>query len=67
MVTTRSAKLLRRKDYGLKVGKSADLVVLDCFDRASAVAEIAEPILGFKRGQLTFNREPAKLNRPVGG
>ena len=67
MVTTRSAKLLRRKDYGIEVGKSADLVVLDCFDRAAAVAEVAEPILGFKRGQLTFNREPAKLNRPIGG
>ena len=67
MVTSRSAKLLRREDYGLEIGKSADLVVLDCFDRASAVAELVQPVLGFKRGRLTFNREPAKLNRPNDG
>ena len=67
MVTSRSAKLLRREGYGLEIGKSADLVVLDCFDRASAVAELVQPVLGFKRGRLTFNREPAKLNRPNAG
>ena len=65
MITNRSAELLRREDYGLEIGKSADLVVLDCFDRASAVAELAQPVLGFKRGRLIFNREPAKLNRPA--
>ena len=65
MITSRSARILRRDDYGLEVGKSADLVVLDCFDRASAVAELAQPLLGFKRGRLTFEREPAKLNRPA--
>ena len=65
MITNRSARLLRREDYGLEVGKSADLVVLDCFDRATAVAELAQPIMGFKRGRPTFKREPAKLNRPA--
>ena len=65
MITGRSARILRRDDYGLEVGKSADLVVLDCFDRASAVAELAQPLLGFKRGRLTFQREPAMLNRPA--
>ena len=64
MISSRSARLLRREDYGLEVGKSADLVVLDCFDRATAVAELAQPLLGFKRGRLTFRREPAQLNRP---
>jgi cytosine deaminase len=64
MITNRSARLLRRDDYGLETGKSADLVVLDCFDRASAVSDLAQPVLGFKRGRLTFNREPATLNRP---
>ena len=28
-ITTRSARLLNLKDYGLEVGKSADLAVLD--------------------------------------
>ena len=64
MVTNRSARLLRLDDYGLEVGKAADMVVLDCFDRLSAVAELAQPLLGFKRGRLTFKREPAVVNRP---
>ncbi|MFQ5528695.1 MAG: amidohydrolase family protein [Thermoanaerobaculia bacterium] len=64
MVTRRSAKLLNLGDYGVAVGKSADLVVLDCTDRAQAVAELATPLMGFKRGHATFRREPAQLLRP---
>jgi cytosine deaminase len=64
MVTKRSAKLMRLPDYGLEVGKSADLVVLDCTDRATAVAELVQPLWGFKRGRRTFTREPAVLHRP---
>ena len=41
MVTRRSARLLGEDDYGVGVGKAADLVVLDCADCASAVAELA--------------------------
>ena len=65
MVTRRSAELMRLDDYGLAVGKSADLVVIDCRDRASAVAELAQPLWGFKRGRVTFTRQPAELNRPM--
>jgi cytosine deaminase len=65
MVTRRSAKLLGLEDYGLKVGKAADCVVLDCVDRASAVAELPPPLYGFKRGRMTFKREPAELLRPL--
>ena len=64
MVTNRSARLMRLDGYGLAVGKSADLVVLDCTDRATAVAELVQPLWGFKRGRRTFSREPAVLHRP---
>jgi cytosine/creatinine deaminase len=64
MVTTRSAKLLRRDDYGLEVGKSADLVVLDCATREEAVSELAIPLYGFKRGRMSFARKPVELFRP---
>lgn len=64
MITTRSAKLVRVADYGLAVGKSADLVVLDCAEPVSAVAELVPPIYGFKRGRQTFTRKPAELHRP---
>ena len=65
MVTRCSADLMRLDDYGLEVGKSADLVVVDSRDRASAVAELAQPLRGFKRGRTTFIRRPAELNRPA--
>jgi cytosine deaminase len=64
MITSRSAALLRLDDYGVEVGKAADLVVLDCEDPESAVAELAQPIYGFKRGRQTFTRRPAQLHRP---
>jgi cytosine deaminase len=64
MITTRSAALMRIADYGLAVGRPADLVVLDCADAESAVAELATPLHGFKRGRMTFSRAPAILHRP---
>ena len=64
MVTRRSARLLGLKDHGVAVGNPADCVVLDCPDRESAVAELAPPVYGFKRGHMTFNRTPAQLLRP---
>jgi cytosine deaminase len=64
MITGRSAALMRIADYGLGIGKAADLVVLDCADRATAVAELIQPLWGFKRGRLTFTREAAMLHRP---
>ena len=65
MITTHSAELMRLGDYGPEVGRSADLVVLDCYDRATAIAELAQPLWGFKRGRTTFTRQPAELLRPV--
>ena len=64
MVTRRSADLLNLDDYGVEVGKSADLVVIDNKDRQSAVAELSQPLMGIKRGHVTFRREPARLLWP---
>ena len=64
MVTERSAKLMRVSDYGVALGNAADLVVHDCTDPVTAVAELVPPIYGFKRGRRTFTREPASLHRP---
>jgi cytosine deaminase len=64
MITSRSAVLLRLDDYGVGEGNAADLVVLDCSDPATAVAELVQPLFGFKRGRLTFSHEAARLNRP---
>ena len=64
MVTERSARLMRLDGYGVAVGNDADLVVHDCEDPATAVAELVPPVYGFKRGRRTFTREPAVLHRP---
>ena len=64
MITRRSARILGLDDYGIAVDKAADLVVLDATDPADAVAAIAPPLYGFKRGRMTFWRPPAELLGP---
>jgi cytosine/creatinine deaminase len=64
MVTSSPAKLMNLRDYGIAAGHPADLVVLDCESRASAVAELARPLFGLKRGRHTFVCPPAELLRP---
>jgi len=64
MITTRSARLMNLKDYGLEVGCFADLVVLDATSPEDAVAELAPVLLAFKRGRKTVSRAPAELHRP---
>jgi cytosine deaminase len=64
MVTRRPAEMLRLKDYGLAVGKSADLVVLDSTSPEAAVAELAPVLYAFKRGRKTVSRQLATLHRP---
>jgi cytosine/creatinine deaminase len=64
MITTRSAKLMNLDDYGLAVGKPADLAVLDAESAEQAVAELAPVLWAFKRGRRTVTRAPAVLHRP---
>jgi cytosine/creatinine deaminase len=64
LVTTLPARLMNAADYGIAVGHPADFVVLDSRDRALAVAELAQPLVGFKRGRRSFTRAPAVLHRP---
>jgi cytosine deaminase len=65
MLTERSARLLNLKDYGIAIGKPADIVVIDAGSPEQAVAEICQPLAVFKRGRRTVKREPAELVRPV--
>jgi cytosine deaminase len=64
MMTQRPARLLRLEDYGIAEGRPADLVVWDAAGAAEAVATIAPPLYGFKRGQRTFTRARPELHRP---
>ena len=51
-------------DYGIEVGYPADLVVLDGREPAMAVAELAQPLCGWKRGRRSFTRSAATIHRP---
>ena len=64
MLTERSARLMNLKDYGIKVGNPADIVVLDATTPEQAVAEICHPLAVFKRGERTVTRPRAELHRP---
>ncbi len=64
MITARSAALMNLDDYGLEVGKSADLVVLDAEQSEAAVAELAPVLYAYKRGRRTLTRAPVVLHRP---
>ena len=63
MITTLPAQLMNAADYGVAVGHPADLVVLDSRDPAMAVAELAPPLLGYKRGRRSFTRTAATLHK----
>ena len=65
MVTARSAKLLNLDDYGIAVGHSADLVVLDATSRADAVAEVVPTLMAYKAGRCTVTRARPVLHRPA--
>ncbi len=64
MITSRSAKLMNLKDYGLEVGKSADLIVLDAETPEQAVAELSPVLYAFKGGKRTVTRPAPVLHRP---
>jgi cytosine/creatinine deaminase len=64
MITTLPARLMNAADYGVAVGHPADLVVIDGRDPAMAVAELVQPLFGYKRGRRSFTRAAATLHKP---
>ena len=64
MITTSAAKLMNLPSYGIAPGNPADLVVLPCSSGAAAVAELARPLFGLKRGRRTFTNAAGRLHRP---
>ena len=64
MITTLPARLMNAARYGVAVGHAADLVVIDSRDPAMAVAELAQPLVGYKHGRRSFTRAAATLHKP---
>ncbi len=65
MITTRAARLMNLKGYGIEAGNIADLVVLDCESPSQAVAELAPVLFAIKRGRVSVTRDAPILHRPV--
>ena len=66
MLTTRSARLMNLKDYGIAVGNPAD-VDGDRRDEARSrrSPRSRQPLAVFKRGRRTVTRHRAELHRPT--
>jgi cytosine deaminase len=65
LISSSAARIMRLKEYGIAPGNSADMIVLDATSPAQAVAEIAQPLFGVKRGRVTFERPTPRLYRLV--
>jgi cytosine/creatinine deaminase len=46
--------LIRLEDYGIAIGGPADLVCVDAGNPADAIAMLAQPLWGLKRGRASF-------------
>jgi cytosine/creatinine deaminase len=62
MITGAAARLMRLEHYGMTVGGPADLVCLDASDAAEAIATLAQPLWGLKRGRASFTRPRPQLH-----
>lgn len=63
-VTTTPARILGLTEYGLAVGKSADLLLLDAENVFHAIRKRADRLLVLRRGQILLEQAPrtAKVN-----
>lgn len=63
-ISAESAKIMGLADYGIGVGKVADVVFFDAISKAEVVATIQAPGMGLKRGVVTFTRQKPMLKPP---
>jgi cytosine/creatinine deaminase len=57
LVTTQPAKVLELHNYGLEVGKQADMVILEAYDLDTALAMMAPRLRVYKAGRLVYKQE----------
>lgn len=61
MITVNGAKTLGIKDYGIEVGKTANLVILDAIDPFTAIRERSVARYVISQGKLISSTIPAKV------
>lgn len=60
MITYNGAKALGIKDYGIKAGNPADLIILDAESEFDAIRLCSEVLYTIRRGKIIAEVEPAK-------
>jgi hypothetical protein len=65
MIGRSAAALMNIKGYGIEVGHAADFLIIGAPSPASAIAEIRQPMAGYKSGIRTFTRPDVTLHRPI--
>jgi cytosine deaminase len=65
MITGAAARLMRLQNYGIAVGGVADLVCLEAISPSDAIATLAQPLWGLKRGRASFTRARPQLHPPT--
>ena len=58
LITHNAARTLNLKDYGIKVGNTANLIVLDATNFYDALNEKASVVYSFREGKLIVSTEP---------
>jgi len=58
-ITVNSAKIFRLKDYGIREGNRADIVVLNAPSEIEAIRLMAEALYVIKDGKVVANTQPA--------
>ena len=64
LLSTRAAKMLNLKGYGIVPGNPADVVLFDARTPEQAIAEIVRPVAAFKAGVQTLRWHAPELLRP---
>ncbi len=64
LVSTRPVSLMNISPYGVAIGNPATFIALDTDDKASAIAELAQPLFGYKSGRRSFTRPKPVIHPP---
>ena len=60
MITINGARTLNDKNYGVEIGKQADLIILDAKTEMEAIRLISEAIYVIRKGKIISQTSPAR-------
>jgi len=64
-ISSESARLMRKKGYGIDIGNDANAIFFDAKDCYEVIGNIELPQMGMKKGVITFTRPQASIHYPT--